>query len=84
MTLCAEQDDEIIINPDTNHNHQPLLSVDTNTKQRFDEDSQLLEDTKDSSTVNEKRLKIDHVIFNSFGWIFNSITVQMKYSLGHW
>lgn len=25
MTLC-EQDDELIINPDTNHNHQPLLS----------------------------------------------------------
>ncbi|XP_050057789.1 zinc finger protein 1 isoform X2 [Aphis gossypii] len=51
MTLCVEQDDEIIINPDTNHNHQPLLSVGTNSKRQFvDSRCQTAEDTKDSST----------------------------------
>lgn len=56
MTLCVEQDDEIIINPDTNHNHQPLLSVGTNTKPQFtDSRCQTTEDTKDSSTVRFKR-----------------------------
>lgn len=57
MTLCVEQDDEIIINPDTNHNHQPLLSVGTNSKQQFiDSRCQTAEDTKDSSTVKLKKL----------------------------
>lgn len=56
MTLCVEQDDEIIINPDTNHNHQPLLSIDTNTKQQLQVDSHChpVDDTKDSSMVNQK------------------------------
>lgn len=56
MTLCTEQDDEIIINPDTNHNHQPLLSVDTDcAKQQFGGGRcQPIEDTKDSSVVNKK------------------------------
>lgn len=56
MTLCVEQDDEIIINPDTNHNHQPLLSVGTNSKRQFvDSRCQTAEDTKDSSTVKLKK-----------------------------
>lgn len=55
MTLCVEQDDEIIINHDTNHNHQPLLSVDTNSKRQLtDSRCQSAEDTKDSSTVKKK------------------------------
>jgi len=53
MTLCVEQDDEIIINPDTNHNHQPLLSAETNTKQ-FVDSRLMTDDTKDSSTVKFK------------------------------
>lgn len=58
MTLCVDQDDEIIITPDTNHNHQPLLSNDNcDAKLPFAENRcpVPVEDTKDSSTVKNKQ-----------------------------
>lgn len=57
MTVCAGQDDDtIIIKPDTNHNHQPLLSVDADTKRQLADSGRHrpTEDAKDSSTVINK------------------------------
>lgn len=89
MTLmCVEQDDEIIINPDTNHNHQPLLSVDDTdcTIKRLQiADSRCsqpaAEDTKDSSTVKKKNdfspicnVLVVSIIFRQVFYLFIIIT----------